>query len=244
MRVLIADDEAPARAKLRRFLSREADVQIVGECITGREAAALIRKTSPDVVFLDIEMPGLDGFGVIAEIEQADAPHIVFVTAYDDHALRAFDVGAVDYLLKPYTPDRFAVVLERARSRLPKRAAEPDTSQLRARPLRRLLVEQGGRARFLDVREIERVEADRNYIVIAAGAERYRLRTTIRALADRLDAAQFIRLNRSTIARVDTIAEMQEWSHGDYRVVLKDGSTVIWSRRFRSAAAREFMVGE
>jgi two-component system LytT family response regulator len=241
MRVLIADDEAPARAKLRRLLSREAEVEIVAECSSGPEAAAEIRRAAPDVVFLDIEMPGLDGFGVLAEIEHADVPHVVFVTAYDDHALRAFDVGAVDYLLKPYTPARFALVLERARARLTAASAPPPTDA--PPPLRRLLVERDGRARFLDVRAIDRFQADRNYVDVAAGNDRFRLRTTIAAIAERLDAAQFIRLNRSTIVRIDYIAEMYEWSHGDYRAVLGDGSTVIWSRRYRSAASRVFVVG-
>jgi len=237
MRVFIADDEAPARAKLRRFLSHEADVEIVGECATGREAVAMIRRTTPDLVFLDIDMPGLDGFEVVAELEQAGAPRIVFVTAYDDHALRAFDVGAVDYLLKPFTPDRFALVLNRARARV------GDSDPAPARPLRRLLVEQDGRARFVEVSSIDRVDADRNYIFVTVGAERFRLRATMGNFADRLDPALFIRLNRSTVVRVDAIMEMQEWSHGDYRVVLKDGATAIWSRRYRAAGAAEFAVG-
>jgi two-component system LytT family response regulator len=241
MRVVIVDDEAPARAKLRRLLGREGDVEIVGEAASGRDAAAVIRRVSPDVVFLDIEMPGLDGFAVLAEIESAESPHIVFVTAFDDHALRAFDVGAVDYLLKPYTPARFALVLDRARARLtaPPTPSEPAT----LRPLRRLLVQQEGRARFVDVRQIDRADTDRNYVVIAVASDRFRLRTTIGALAERLDAAQFIRLNRFTIVRIDLIAEMHEWSHGDYRAVLRDGSTAIWSRRYRAAAAREFAIG-
>jgi two-component system LytT family response regulator len=239
MRALIADDEAPARAKLRRLLGAESDVDIVAECATGREAVAMIRQAKPDVVFLDIDMPGLDGFAVVAEIEDAGAPHVVFVTAYDDHALRAFEVGAVDYLLKPYTPDRFATVLARARDRLAAVRTMPDATAPRA--LRRLLVEQNGRARCLDVGAIDRVDADRNYIQIVSGPERYRLRTSIGAIAQRLDPVHFIRLNRSTIVRVDTITEMQEWSHGDYRVLLADGSTVIWSRRYKSTAS-EFVV--
>jgi two-component system, LytTR family, response regulator len=241
MRVVIADDEAPARAKLRRLLTREADIEVVGECGSGREAAATIRRASPDVVFLDIEMPGLDGFGVLAAIEHAEAPHVVFVTAYDDHALRAFDVGAVDYLLKPYTPARFALVLDRARARVATPAAPADAAP--PPPLRRLLVQQAGRARFLDVRAIDRIDADRNYLEVVAGRDRFRLRTTIAALAERLDSAQFLRLNRSTIVRIDLIAEMYEWSHGDYRAVLKDGSAVIWSRRYRAAASKQFVVG-
>jgi two-component system LytT family response regulator len=242
MRVLIADDEAPARAKLRRLLSQESDVEIAGEASTGREAVAAIKRIAPDLVFLDIQMPGLDGFAVLDAIAADSAPQIVFVTAYDDHALRAFDVGAVDYLLKPYPPDRFALVLARARERLAARDGQPGTTP--ARPyLTRLLVHHGDRAVFLPVDRIERVEADRNYVELHAGSERYRVRATIAAVAERLDPAQFVRLNRSTIVRVDLIANMHEWSHGDYHVVLRDGSRVIWSRRYRAAAEQEFGLG-
>jgi two-component system LytT family response regulator len=241
MRVLIADDEAPARARLRRLLTHEIDVEVVGECATGRDAAAMIRRTGPDLVFLDIEMPGLDGFGVVDAVREAESPQIVFVTAYDNHALRAFDVGAVDYLLKPFTPVRFQLVLERARARMKPPAAVPVAAAVPRAPLRRLLVQQEGRARFIDVQSIDRADADRNYVEISVATERFRLRTTIGALAERLDPALFLRLNRSTIARVDTIREMHEWSHGDYRALLKDGSTIIWSRRYR-AASREFVI--
>ena len=242
MRVLIADDEAPARARLRRLLGREPGVDIVAECATGSDASAAIRELEPDVVFLDIDMPGLDGFGVVEELENGAPPHIVFVTAYDDHALRAFDVGAVDYLLKPYTPARFALVLERARDRVATGRCAPAAAST-SRRLRRLLVERDGRARFVDVREIDRIDADRNYVELAIGTERYRVRTTMDALAERLDPALFVRLNRSTIVRIDCIVEMHDWSHGDYRALLRDGTTAVFSRRFRAAAAHEFSIG-
>jgi two-component system LytT family response regulator len=242
MRVLIADDEAPARARLRRLLGRETEVEIVAECATGPVASTAIRELDPDVVFLDIDMPGLDGFGVVESLDRGARPHVVFVTAYDDHALRAFEVGAVDYLLKPFTPARFALVLQRARARVASvhagGAAAPS-----ARPLRRLLVERDGRARFIDVRAIERIDADRNYVELVVGAERFRVRTTMDALGDRLDSAQFVRLNRSTIVRIDVIVEMHDWSHGDYRAVLRDGSTAVFTRRYRAAAAHEFSIG-
>jgi two-component system LytT family response regulator len=241
MRVLIADDEAPARAKLRRLLSQEPGIEIVGEASTGRSAVAAIKRVAPDLVFLDIQMPGLDGFGVLDAIAADVSPQIVFVTAYDDHALKAFEVGAVDYLLKPYPPDRFALVLARARERLGTRAAPPTAAPKSY--LTRLLVHQEDRAVFLAVERIDRVEADRNYVVLYAGADRYRVRGTIAAVADRLDPAQFVRLNRSTMVRVDLIANMHEWSHGDYHVILRDGSRLSWSRRFRAAAELDFGLG-
>jgi two-component system LytT family response regulator len=244
MRVLIADDEAPARAKLRRLLSQEADVDIAAEASTGREAVAAIKRVAPDLVFLDIQMPGLDGFGVLDAIA-ADAapPQIVFVTAFDMHALEAFEVGAVDYLLKPYPPERFAVVLARARERLAARGGRASAAQPVRSYLKRLLVQRDDRAVFLQVEQIDRVEADRNYVELFAGPARYRVRATIAAVAERLDPAQFVRLNRSTLVRVDLITSMHEWSHGDYQVVLRDGSRMIWSRRYRAAAEQEFGLG-
>lgn len=239
MRALIVDDEAPARSKLRRLLGAAGDVEIVGEASTGREAVAAIKRSTPDVVFLDIQMPGLDGFGVLATLPD-DAPYIVFVTANDQHALRAFEVGAADYLLKPYTPRRFEQVLARARERV---ATARDRGEMKREPspaLQRILVSADGRAVFLAVDRIDRIEAERNYVVLVSGVDRYRLRATISALAERLDPAQFLRINRSTLVRLDAVKTMQEWSHGDYRVVMHDGAELVWSRRFRAAAERQF----
>jgi two-component system, LytTR family, response regulator len=241
VRALIVDDEAPARAKVRRLLATAPDVEIVGEASTGREAVAAIKRSRPDLVFLDIQMPGIDGFGVVDAVESDGGPYVVFVTADDGKALRAFEVGAVDYLLKPFTPERFNQVLDRARDRLAKPAPEPAPAE-RA-PLKRLLVSHNGRAMFLAVDRIDRIEAERNYIVIHVGRDAYRLRAPIRSVAERLDPAQFLRVNRSTLVRLDAVREMHEWSHGDYRVVMHDGTELIWSRRYRAAAEREFGLG-
>ncbi|HEY4303967.1 MAG TPA: LytTR family DNA-binding domain-containing protein [Gemmatimonadaceae bacterium] len=239
MRALIVDDEAPARAKVRRLLEAAGDVEILGEATTGREAVAAIKRSRPDIVFLDIQMPGLDGFAVLDAIEASgDAlPHIVFVTADDRLAIRAFEHGAIDYLLKPFTPDRFARVLDRARDRRSSRTAPTrPTSAF----LKRLLVIDDGRALFIPVDRIDRIEAERNYVVITAGAEVCRLRATLSAVAARLDPSQFLRINRSTLVRLDAVASMTEWSHGDYKVLMSDGTELIWSRRFRDAAEEEF----
>jgi two-component system LytT family response regulator len=240
LRALIVDDEAPARAKLRRLLAASVDVEIAGEATTGREAVALIKRSTPDVVFLDIQMPGLDGFGVLDAIDSGDSgPYIIFVTADDQHALKAFEVGAVDYLLKPFTPERFAQVLDRARGRIGQ-ARSPAATPHASPYLKRLLVIENGRAMFLSTERVDRVESDRNYVYLCSAGQRHRLRATIASIAERLDPAQFLRINRSTLVRLDAVKSMTEWSHGDYKVVMHDGAELIWSRRFRGAAAREF----
>lgn len=240
MRALIVDDEAPARAKLRRLLAAAGDVEVAGEAATGREAVALIKLTRPDLVFLDIQMPGLNGFEVAAAVEPDAIPYLVFVTADDSQALRAFDVGAADYLLKPFTPDRFARVLDRARERL---AGARGSAQSAPAYLKRILVIDQGRAVFLPVDRIDRIESDRNYVVLRTDGASHRVRVTIASLAERLDPVQFLRINRSTLVRLDAVREMHEWSHGDFKVLMHDGTELVWSRRFRAAAQREFGVG-
>ena len=245
MRALIVDDEAPARVKVRRLLADAADVEIVGEAFTGRQAVAAIKRLAPDLVFLDIQMPGLDGFGVLDEIAADGAPYIVFVTADDQSAIRAFEVGAVDYLLKPFTPQRFAQVLERARDRIASVQADgaaPSSAPPARAPLRRLLVMENGRAMFLAVDRIDRIEADRNYVHLYVNGTVCRLRATIASIEARLDPAAFLRINRSTLVRLEAVKDMYEWAHGDYRVVMRDGAELIWSRRYRAAAERVFGV--
>jgi two-component system LytT family response regulator len=256
LRALIVDDEAPARAKVRRLLEAESGIEIVGEAGTGREAVAAIKRSQPDIVFLDIQMPGLDGFEVLDAIDADGAPYVVFVTADEGKAIKAFEVGAVDYLLKPYTPERFAQVLERARMRaapsspLSSRAAASPSSRAASEGsavseppyLKRLLVIANGRATFLPVDRIDWIESDRNYVNLHAGAEVHRLRATIANVASRLDPSQFLRINRSMLVRLDAVASMNEWSHGDYKVTMRDGSELTWSRRYRGEAEREFGI--
>ena len=264
MRVLVVDDEPPARAKLRRLVSAAGGAVVVGEAATGAEAVEAIRELAPDLVFLDVQMPDLDGFGVIEQVGVGAMPPVVFVTAYDEHALRAFEVRALDYLLKPYPPERFAAVMaharERVRARLEERGRERDRADAPdwaarlqellgavapaaapPRYLRRILVHQGDRAAFLPVEQLDRVEAERNTVRLhAAGGAVFQLRGGITALAGRLDPARFLRANRSTIVRLDAIREMYAWSHGDYRIVMHDGTVVTWSRRYRAGVDEEF----
>lgn len=249
IRALIADDEPPARKKLRELLAREADVEIVGEAADGLEAVAAIRTATPDVVFLDIQMPRLDGFGVIREVGVDAMPLVVFVTAYDEHALKAFEVHALDYLLKPFSPSRFARLLDHLRRQLG--SASGDLAQRIDRllteirpttpPLRQILVEiDEGRQTLLNLDAIDLIRADGNYLSILSGGTPYRRRGTLSDLESRLDPARFLRLNRSEIVRLETIREIQPWFHGDARVVLTDGSVLTWSRRYRARAEGMF----
>lgn len=250
IRALIADDEPPARKKLRELLAREADVEIVGEAGDGVEAVAAIRAAAPGVVFLDIQMPRLDGFGVVREVGVDAMPLVVFVTAYDEHALRAFEVHALDYLLKPFAPSRLKRVLDRVRRHLG--AATPgDLAQRVDRllaeirpassPLRQILVEiDEGRQTLLALDAIDLIRADGNYLSILSNGATYRRRGTLSDLESRLDPARFLRLNRSEIVRLDAIREIQPWFHGDARVVLTDGAVLTWSRRYRARAEGMF----
>jgi two-component system LytT family response regulator len=242
IRALIADDEPPARRKLRELLGREPDFEVVGEAADGVEAVAAIRAASPDVVFLDIQMPRLDGFGVIAEVGPEAMPLVVFVTAFDEHAVRAFEVEALDYLLKPFAPSRFQGLLERLRRRIGQDPGDLDerigrllaTMRPQSGALRQILVEKDeARQILLAVGEIDVIRADGNYLSFLSKGEEYRRRGTLREIEERLDPAQFVRLNRSEIVRLEAIRELQSWFHGDARVLLKDGSVLTWSRRYR-----------
>lgn len=252
MRLLIVDDEAPARTKLRRLLAAEPDVEIVGEAANGAKAIAAVRELKPDAVFLDVQMPIIDGFGVIDEIGVAAMPYVVFVTAYDAHALRAFDVQALDYLLKPYSPDRLQTVLARLRRELARERASGTLerrltellSSIAQRPhLERVMVERDGRARLLAVDQIDWIEADRNDARLHARQEVHVVRSTLSELAERLDPAKFLRISRSRIVRLDAVRELQPWFHGDYRIILKDGTELMWSRRYRARSRGAFELG-
>jgi two-component system LytT family response regulator len=245
VRVLIADDERPARAKLRRFLAADPQVELAGEAASGTEAVEMIERLRPDLVFLDIQMPGADGFGVLQAIGPAALPHVVFVTAYDEYALRAFEVHAVDYLLKPFDADRFRTALARAKERVRGRTPAGDEAldaRIRrvlaeARPapayLERVLVRTGARAVFLRVDEIDWLEAEENYVRLHAGRESYLVRGTLAGLEERLDPARFVRVHRSHMVSLAAIRELHPWSHGDWMIVLRDGRELMLSRRYR-----------
>jgi two-component system LytT family response regulator len=247
LRVLIVDDEAPARRRLARLLAAVPDVALAGEAEGGHEAVERIRALAPDLVLLDVQMPGLDGFGVVDAVGPSAMPAVVFVTAYDAHALRAFEVRALDYLLKPVAPERLREAVDRARPRAAARriadAVDADDAPVgapAAPPLRHLLVHDARGAQLLPVDDVELARAERNYVALHTARGVFRVRGTIGTLAARLDAARFLRVNRSDVVRLDAIRELQPWSHGDYRIVLRDGTALLWSRRFRAEQAGAF----
>jgi two-component system LytT family response regulator len=243
MRVLIVDDEAPARDRLRHLLAASPDVEVAGEATDGEDAADRIAGLSPDVVLLDIQMPRLDGFGLI-EAMGPEMPLTIFCTAFDEHALRAFDARAIDYLLKPVQPERLATALERARMLLaaPERDRRRGMQALaglveeRGQFLPRLLIHDATRAYLLPVERIDRISSDRNHCDVHSGGRSFRLRRTLASLESRLDPKAFLRISKSDIVRLDAIHEIRPWSHGDYHVLMRDGTTVTWSRRYRAAA--------
>ncbi|HET7291322.1 MAG TPA: LytTR family DNA-binding domain-containing protein [Vicinamibacteria bacterium] len=242
IRVLIVDDEPIARERLRTLLAPGADVEIVGECSDGNEAVDTIRKERPDLVFLDVQVPELDGFGVVKALEGEKLPAIVFVTAYDQYALQAFEVHAVDYLLKPFDEERFRLALERARRTVEAEAGNGVNDRLLAllkdlKPepqfLERVVVRSSGRLFFLRTDEIDWVESSGNYVCLHAGKESHLVRETMSALEARLDPAQFIRIHRTAIVRIDQIKELHPLFHGEYEVVLRDGTRLTLSRSYR-----------
>ena len=248
LKLLIVDDERPARQKLRRLVSADPEVGAVLEAADAPAAVELIRAESPDVVLLDVQMPGMDGFGVVEALDPEERPYIVFVTAYDQYAVRAFEAHAVDYVLKPFDAERLARALDRAKAaaagrhdREVRRRLEHALAEVRReRPerLERLLVESDGRARLLPLKEVERFESAKNYVLVHTAGEQYRLRTTLERLEERLDPAEFVRVHRSTIVRADRVAELQPWTHGDYVVLLHGGARVRLSRRYRDRLER------
>jgi two-component system, LytTR family, response regulator len=246
LRVLVVDDEAPARRKLLRLLRDEPKVEIVGEADSAESAIAAIEQRRPDLVFLDVQMPGADGFDVVRAISSngngraADAPRFVFVTAHDHYAVRAFEVHAFDYLLKPVGEDRFREVLRRAQQQ---HEREADSGEKRLRGLidhvlrdrgfsDRLLIREESRAYFVNVREIFWIESERNYLILHCGAKSHTMRGTLDSIEEVLDPKLFARINRSCIVRLDAIREMLPWFHGEYKVILNDKTELRWSRRY------------
>jgi len=242
VRTLIIDDEALARDRLRQLLQNEPSVEIIGECADGRQAVETIQAQAPDLIFLDIQMPELDGFAVLEAVHVDPMPVIVFVTAYDKFALQAFEVHAVDYLLKPFDRERFHIALRHALDQV-KRRNEPEFTERQAAALteikpptklpERLAVKSAGRVVFVRVEEIDWVEAAHNYIVLHVGKESHMLRETMNAFEERLSPEKFVRISRSTIVNIDRIKELQPLFYGEYNVTLHNGTRLTLSRRYR-----------
>jgi two-component system, LytTR family, response regulator len=247
IRTLIVDDEPLARDKIRMFLERDPEIEIIGECVDGVHAVASIEEKNPDLVFLDIQMPGKDGFEVLRTVGVDRVAAVIFVTAYDEHALRAFEYHALDYLLKPFAANRFQDALTRAKSQLLSEPAGPFKKQLMtllgsvdgdSRYIKRLVVKTGGRIVFLKVEEIDWIEAAGNYLTLHVGTASHLIRETMNDLESRLDPAQFLRIHRSTIVNIDRIREMQPLFHGDFTVMLVNGTRLMLSRNYKSRLPR------
>ncbi len=240
MRTLIVDDEPLARERLQTLLRQEPDIELIGECADGRDAVSTIESKAPDLVFLDIQMPGVDGFGVLQALEHRPLPAVIFVTAYDQYALRAFDVHAVDYLLKPFTARRFQKALSRARAELQREGGQSglerrlmdmiqDLGGDKRQP-KRIVVKSSGRVYFLKVDEIDWIEAEGNYVRLHVGPNSHLLRETMKGMEAALDPDRFIRIHRSTIVNTERIRELQPLFHGEYAVILQDSTRLVASR--------------
>jgi two-component system LytT family response regulator len=242
IRTLIVDDEPLARHRLRALLEVDPEITVVGESADGEQAVADLQKLRPDLAFLDVQMPVLDGFGVLEALAGEPLPVVIFVTAYDRYAVKAFEVHALDYLLKPFDKERFAAALQRAKDHV--RRAEALTLEERLRKLLqavpqrpdspdRLVVKSGGRVYFVRVADIDWIEAAGNYVRLHVGKEDHLLRQTLGALESKLDPSRFVRIHRSTIVNVERIRELQPAFHGDYVIILHDGTELALSRSCR-----------
>ena len=242
IRTLIVDDERPARQLILTLLRTEPDIEVIGECANGSEAVEVIRKSSPDLVFLDIQMPGLDGFGVVAALADQPLPLLVFVTAYDKHAVRAFELHALDYLLKPFEYDRLHESVQRARLRLQKDSSEPyrdrvlgllEDLYIKSQSWERLAIRESGRVIFVRPDEIDWIDAQGNYLRLHVGKVSYLLRETMGTAEARLAPKKFLRVNRSTLVNLERIKEWQPLFHGDSVIILNDSTRLTVSRLYR-----------
>jgi two-component system LytT family response regulator len=242
IKVLVADDEPLARERLTGLLSQEPDIDVVGQARDGEEAITAIHDDAPDLVFLDVQMPQMNGFDVIEAVGTDKMPLVIFVTAYDQHALKAFQVRALDYLLKPFDRERFKDALQRARKQLEREENGDLGRRLLAlvKDLRRdqpksdrLVVKSGGRLFFLRTDEIDWVEAAGNYVRLHVGPGSHLLRETMNAIEGRLDPEKFFRIHRSRIVNMERIQELQPWLNGEYAVLLRTGTRLTLSRGYR-----------
>jgi len=258
IRALVVDDERIAREGICMHLAAEPDMEIIGECSNGIDAVSTIQQRLPNLVFLDVQMPGLDGFGVVDAIGPEHMPTVIFVTAYDKYALRAFDIHALDYLLKPFDGERFSRALARARVQIKQASSDGINKQLlslladikssqdgqvkssKAKPTyqERLVIKSAGRISFLNVEEVDWIVAADNYVELHAGRKVHLVRETMNALETKLDPARFLRIRRSTIVNIGLIKELKPLFRGEYVIMLKNGKALTSSRRYRHNLSR------
>ena len=242
IRVLIVDDESLARKFIRRMLKDDQEVEIVGECGNGKDAVTQIRRQDPDLVFLDVQMPEMDGFSVLEAVGVDRLPEIVFTTAYEQYAIRAFELHALDYLLKPFDRARFKDAMRHAKERFHYRQLDDGRAQIgallenvkrRSQYLDRLIVKAGGRIRFVKTDDISWIEADDKYVHLHFGKSAQMVRQTLGAMETQLDPAKFLRIHRSAIVNIERIQELQPMFSGEHAVVMEDGTRLTLSRKYR-----------
>lgn len=252
LRALIVDDEQLARERIKGLLAHEPDVELAGECASGREARARLEQEEFDLLFLDVQMPEVDGFEVLRGLPAARLPVVVFVTAHDRFALKAFEVRALDYLLKPFDPERFRTTLEWARERVRRDRREQlaeevleAVRELRPQrpPTERLVVKDGSRLTFVKVEDIDFVEAAGNYVSLQCGEKSHLLRQTMAEMEAQLDPDRFVRIHRSTIVNVERIQALEPLAAGDWAVLLEGGQQLTLSRSFRERLHRVLGTG-
>lgn len=242
--VLVADDEAPARQRLVDLLRRDEQIASISEAADGETAVEMIENENPDLLFLDVQMPELDGLGVIDAIGVTEMPLTVFVTAYDQHAIRAFEANALDYLLKPFSDERFEATMTRAKARLDERnmrefgqlvmrmvSAAPASAERR---LDRLVVKSGGTTRFIRAIDIDWIEAAGVYVTLHVGGKELLYRAALNDLAEKLDPRRFVRVHRSALINIESVVQLEPISHGEFEAVLKNGARTRVSRTYRS----------
>lgn len=249
LRIILIDDEPLARQKLRHFIKKEEGIEIVDECMNGQEGIAAIRAKAPDLIFLDIQMPEMDGFEMLRALKDDELPGIIFVTAYDEFALKAFEVHALDYLLKPFDRDRFLQALTHARDRLKPPASDDVQTQLRslldvvtqsAHSADRLMIKSDGKVLFVKKDDIDWLEAAGNYIKLHCGADTHMLRETMNGILTQLDASKFLRIHRATIVNIERIKEMHPWFNGEYKIILTTNAQLVMSRGCHEQFTRTF----
>ena len=242
IKTLIVDDEPLARARIKRFLREVSDIRIIGECGNGKEAIPAINEHKPDLVFLDIQMPEKNGFEVVKALDPQSLPSIIFVTAYDQYALQAFDVHALDYLLKPFNRERLLRAVAHARDHLEHKSLGNIDERLASliadirgekKYLERLVVKSVGRVFFLKTDEIDWIEAAGNYVKLHTGRESHMIRETMNGIEAKLNPDKFLRIHRSTVVHIDRIKELHPMFSGDYAVILRNGTELALSRNYR-----------
>ena len=247
VRTLLVDDEPLARKRLVRLLEQEPEAELVAACGTGLEAVEAVRRHTPDLLFLDVQMPGLDGFGVLEALGEDSPPAVVFVTAFDAYAIQAFEANALDYLLKPFDADRFHRAFQRAEDRLRRPEAGATPPQLAAlleslyrqrTTAERLAIRAEGRVYFVRVADIDWIEAASNYVRLHSGKTSHLLRESLSSLEARLDPERFLRIHRTTIINVERLRELQPWFSGEFIAILQDGTRLKVSRGYRDRVAR------